>query len=87
MLRTSDSGVELEFTNRHNTLRLAAPADKATSLAAPVRGLMDGKIEESMTSVISLTLEETATDRVIFSGKGRNSSVEISGDTNTLSPH
>lgn len=84
MLSTSESGVEAEFRNRHYTLRFAAPVDSATSLAAPVRGLMDGRIEESMTSVISLTLSDTATGSVLFSGKGRNGSVEISGDTRTL---
>mgnify|MGYP001075030496 CR=1 FL=1 len=62
-------------------------ADNATSLAAPVRGLMDGRIEESMTSVIRLTLSDTATGQVIYSGKGRNGSVEISGDIQTLMPH
>lgn len=87
ILKSTESGVELELRNRHHILRLAAPADRATSLAAPVRGLMDGRIEESMTSVISLTLTESDTGRVIFSGKGRNGSVEISGDINTLLPH
>ena len=86
-LRTSESGAEIEFRNRHYTLRLAAPVDKATSLAAPVRGLMDGRIEESMTSVISLTLSDTSTGQIIYSGNGRNGSVEISGDIQTLLPH
>jgi hypothetical protein len=87
MLRTSESGVEIEFRNRYHTLRLTAPVDKATSLAAPVRGLMDGRIEESMTSVISLTLSDNDSGQVIYSGKGRNGSVEISGDIQSLFPH
>jgi hypothetical protein len=87
MLRTSESAVEIEFRNRYHTLRLAAPVDKATSLAAPVRGLMEGRIEESMTSVISLTLTENTSGQVIYSGKGRNGSVEISGDIQSLVPH
>ncbi len=80
------SEVEIRFSNRIGTLTIKAPVDAATGLAAPVRGLMDGRIEESMTSVISLTLTETATGRVIFSGEGRNGSIEIFGDTATLMP-
>jgi len=80
------SEVEIRFSNRLGTLSVTAPVDAATGLAAPVRGLMDGRIEESMTSVISLTLTERGTDRVIFSGKGRNGSIEIFGDSATLMP-
>ncbi len=86
-LEADTTGIQIEFRNRSHQLHIEAPCDTATPLASPIKGMMGGRIEESMTSVISLTLEETATDRVIFSGKGRNSSVEISGDTNTLSPH
>ncbi len=85
-LAVDGSDVEIRFSNRIGTLSITAPFDAATGLAAPVRGLMDGRIEESMTSVISLTLTERATDRVIFSGKGRNGSIEIFGDTATLMP-
>lgn len=85
-LSVADSEVEIQFRNRIGTLSIAAPVDAATALAAPVRGLMDGRIEESMTSVIRLTLSETATGRAIFSGEGRNGCVEIFGDTKTLMP-
>lgn len=86
-IEATKKGIEMEFTNRSHILHVTAPVDRATSLAAPIKGMMGGRIEESMTAVISLTLTETATGRVIFSGDGRNGSVEISGDTNTLSPH
>ncbi|MDX9728619.1 MAG: tocopherol cyclase family protein [Bacteroidales bacterium] len=87
MLRTTESDVELEFRSRRYTLRLASTIDTPTSLASPVRGLMDGRIEESMTSVINLTLTDSDNGRVLFSGNGRNGSVEISGDIRTLLPH
>lgn len=85
-LEVTSSGVETEFRNRNHTLSVSAPTDKATPLAAPVKGFMGGRIEESMTSVISIILSETATGRVIFSGEGRNGCIEISGDTGTLVP-
>jgi hypothetical protein len=85
-LSVDGSEVEIRFSNRIGTLSITAPVDAATGLAAPVRGLMDGRIEESMTSVITLTLTERGTDRVLFSGKGRNGCIEIFGDTASLVP-
>lgn len=85
-LDITGSGAETEFRNRNHTLSVSAPTGKATPLAAPIKGFMGGRIEESMTSVITIILSETATGRVIFSGKGRNGCIEISGDTGTLVP-
>jgi len=85
-LEVTGSGVEMEFRNRNHILNLAAPTDTATPLASPVKGLMGGRIEESMTSVITLTLSEKATGGIVFTGQGRNGSIEVSGDTKTLMP-
>ncbi len=85
-LDVTGTGVEMEFRNRNHTLAVSAPTDKATPLAAPINGFMGGRIEESMTSVISLMLRETASGRIIFSGQGRNGCIEVSGDTKTLMP-
>ncbi|MRR19960.1 hypothetical protein EG827_07175 [bacterium] len=86
-LAVTGSAVELEFINRSHIISISAPVDRATSLASPVKGFMEGRIEESMTSTISLTLSEKSTGRTIFSGEGRNASIEISGPTETLIPH
>lgn len=86
-LSVSNSTVELEFTNRSGIINISAPFDSTTSLASPVKGLMDGRIEESMTSIISLTLSESTSGQVIYSGEGRNASIEIYGDMQTLLPH
>ena len=85
-LAVTGSGVQMEFRSRTHILNLTAPTDTATPLASPVRGFMGGRIEESMTSVISLTLSEKLSGRVIFTGEGRNASIEVSGDTKTLMP-
>jgi len=61
-----------------------APVDRSTPLAAPVKGFMTGRIEESMTSQISLTLTDRRTGTVLFNGEGRNTCIEISGNTDTL---
>lgn len=86
-LTVTGSSVEMEFINRSTVLTLSAPVDKSTALAAPVKGMMGGRIEESMTSVITLTLTERSTGRILYTAEGRNASIEISGDTQTLSPH
>jgi len=85
-LSVTGSVVELEFINRSNILSISAPVDRATSLASPVKGFMGGRIEESMTSVISLTLAERSTGRILFTGEGRNACIEISGPSETLIP-
>jgi hypothetical protein len=77
----------MEFMNRSAILNLMAPLDTATSLAAPVKGMMGGRIDESMTSVITLTLTERGTGHIIYTDEGRNACIEISGDMHTLSPH
>jgi tocopherol cyclase len=85
-LSVTGSMVEMEFINRNSIISISAPVDKPTALAAPVNGLMGGRIEESMTSVITLTLTERGTGRMVYTGKGRNASIEISGDMHTLAP-
>jgi len=86
-LQVTRQKVEITFRNRKHTLSVSAPRDTATPLAAPIKGFMGGRIEESITSAISLMLSETSTGRVIFSGEGRNGSIEISGDPDTLMLH
>jgi tocopherol cyclase len=85
-LSVSGSTVELEFRNRSGIISISAPVDRATPLASPVKGLMGGRIEESMTSIISLTLSDRNNGKVLYSGEGRNACIEISGDMQTLAP-
>ncbi len=85
-LAFTDSAAELELENKYYILNVSAPLDQATGLAAPVAGMMNGRIEESMTSVITVTLIDKKTGKTIFSGEGRNASIERSGDTSVLIP-
>jgi hypothetical protein len=48
--------------------------------------MMNSRIEESMTSVITVTLIDKKTGKTVFSGEGRNTSIERSGDTSVLIP-
>ena len=77
----------MELANRQTILKVSAPLDATTSLASPVNGMMTGRIEESMTSVINVTLLDRKSGMIIFSGQGRNACIEKSGNTDSLIPH
>ena len=85
-LDTSGSIIRMELRNRATIISITAPFDHATPLASPVSGRMGGRIEESMTSVINISLTDRSTGMVLFRGEGRNASIEKSGDTGLLKP-
>lgn len=85
-LAVTGSAVEMEFSNRSGIINISAPFDSATALASPVKGMMGGRIEESMTSTISLKFTEKSSGQVIYSGEGRNACIEMHGDMQTLMP-
>jgi tocopherol cyclase len=58
--------VENLLSNRKYELSILAHRDHATALASPLQGMMDGRIEESMTSSVEVTLSNLKTKSVIF---------------------
>jgi tocopherol cyclase len=72
--------VELELVNRDYRLEIAAHRDIATALASPIRGMMEGRIEESMTSLAEIRLTDRKSGELIFSDTGRNVSLEVAGN-------
>ena len=66
--------------NKTYLLEISVLRDSATALASPLNGHMDGRIEESMSSEIDVSLTERKSGRLIFSGKGRNAAVEVAGN-------
>lgn len=85
-LSVTGTMVEMELENRHYVLTVSAALDTATGLAAPVRGFMEGRIEESMTSEVNLRLSDRKSRNTIFSGTGRNACIELSGPPEILLP-
>ncbi len=71
--------VEIVIENKSHRLEILVLRDSFASLVAPVGGLMDGRIEESMSSGIEVNLEDRRTGRSVYSGKGRNVAVEVAG--------
>ena len=76
--------VIIRIANKKYVLEIKAQRNKATVLAAPVNGLMEGKIEESMTSKIAVTLSNSKTNKIIFEGTGDHSAIEVAGKIELL---
>ncbi len=70
--------VELILENKWYRLMIIAIRDKSTELASPISGFMDGRIEESMTSVLNVQLLEKKSNTMI-SDSGRNAGLEVAG--------
>ena len=77
--KINKDSVEIELTNNSYRLRAQAQKDYATELASPISGIMDGRIEESMTSQVEVELIERRTNKEIFHQTGRNVGLEVAG--------
>ena len=76
--------VRLAFENRNHRLEILAHREKSTLLASPILGLMDGRIEESMTSLIDVKLFDKKSHAVLLSDTGRNAGLEVAGTIKEL---
>jgi tocopherol cyclase len=76
--------IDLVLENKDYHLDIKASRDEATSLASPIRGMMDGRIEESMSSGVEVTLTEKKTGMEVFRDSGRNAAVEVAGKIDEL---
>lgn len=71
--------LELVMENKRFRIEILAHRDKATALASPILGLMDGRIEESMTALTAVQLYDKKNRKVILDDTGRNTGLEIAG--------
>jgi hypothetical protein len=72
--------VELIIENPNYRLGICAYREKATQLASPIHGFMEGRIEESMTSTVDVELFDRKNKAIIFADTGRNAGLEVAGD-------
>jgi len=70
--------------NRQYRLSLYAKRDRATSLAAPIAGFMDARIEESMKASIEVSLFDKKTNTLLLKDKGTSAGIEVAGDHQRL---
>lgn len=74
-----ETRLELVFENRKYRLETRTLRDRATGLASPILGLMDGRIEESMTAETEVLLTDRKSQTLLLQDRGRNSGVEVAG--------
>jgi len=76
--------VKLVMENRKYRLEILAHRETSTQLASPILGIMDGRIEESMTSLIDVQLYDKKSQNIILLDTGRNAGLEVAGKINEL---
>jgi len=72
--------VEIVLENKNHLLEILAIRDGATTLASPINGFMNGRIEESMTSSITVMLTDKKNNTVLLSDTGHNAGLEVAGN-------
>jgi len=80
----SKEEVLLVYENPKHLLEIKANRSEATELASPILGLMDGRIEESMTASIEVLLKDKRSGIVLLHDTGHNAGLEVAGDITTL---
>jgi hypothetical protein len=80
----TEKTVKIEMENRQYRLSLSAKRDQATSLAAPIAGFMDARIEESMKATIEVSLFDKKTNILLLKDKGSSAGIEVAGDHQRL---
>ncbi len=80
----NEKTVELVMQNKNYRISVTAHRDRATSLAAPVQGMMEGRIGESMNARIEVKLSDLKSGRVILEDTGRNAALEVSGNIHEI---
>ncbi len=78
-VRAGIEKVEISLANKNYLLDILVKRDIATALASPLRGHMNGRIEESMSSELEINLIELRSGKSLFHGRGRNAAVEVAG--------
>ncbi len=76
--------VAVILENTSYKLQINAKRVNATTLAAPILGMMDGRIEESMSSEIHAVLMEKPSGKILFDDIGRHAAIEVAGIVDEL---
>ena len=76
--------VQIRLRHPKYILEIDADRSDSTSLASPIQGFMDGRIEESMTACIHIKLTERKSGSVIFEEVGEHAGLEVAGNYDKL---
>ena len=78
----SDDDVHLSFKRKNYQLDIIAHRAPGADLRSPIKGLMTGKVNESLKSV--LEVKYSINGEVKYEGKGTSAGLEVAGDTTVL---
>ena len=65
-------------------LKILVYRSKTATLAAPIQGFMNAKIDESMTSKVEVKLFSKSNNEILFDDIGKNGGCEVAGNYNVL---
>lgn len=71
--------VELVLQNKNYLLEILVKRETTTTLASPIQGIMDGRIEESMNARAEVRLVDRKSGQTILNDTGRNAGLEVAG--------
>ena len=80
----NDKEVDIVLENNKYRLEIKAKRDQATALASPILGLMDGRIEESMSSEVEVKLFDKRNKSLIFHDTGKHTALEVAGQIDQI---
>ena len=70
--------------NKSYKLIINAHREKATTLAAPISGFMNGRIDESMNAKIDVKLFNKKNKKIILEDIGYSAGIEVAGEYKLL---
>ena len=76
----NEKEVEIVLENKNYLLEILAHRDGSTQLASPINGFMNGRIEESMTSSITVMLTNKKNNKILLNDIGNNAGLEVAGN-------
>ena len=77
--RINKTKVEMVLENSSYRMEINAKRGYSATLASPILGFMDGRIDESMTAEIEINLTDLKSGKSIFKDTGRNAGLEAAG--------
>jgi tocopherol cyclase len=83
-LQIDSKKVDLVIENNNYRLEITGTREAASILASPIQGVMNGKIEESMTSKIRVVLTDKKRNSLLLNDTGRNAGLEVAGNINKI---
>ena len=76
--------VNIVMENKLYKLKIKAIRERSASLASPISGFMDGRIDESMKAHIKVKLLDKKLNKVILNDTGKSSGIEVAGNFKKL---